>query len=85
VDRRELFFWLWTAKEARMKVTGEGLALDPRHIDVAIEAGRPVAYRKPAEPMASLAPIEISDIPGACSVAGLFKPRLAVKSMAEIE
>ena len=82
--RRELFFWLWTAKEARMKVTGEGLALDPRHIDVAIEAGRPVAYRTPAEPMACLAPMEISELAGACSVAGLFKPRLAVRSMEDI-
>lgn len=84
-DRRELFFWLWTAKEARMKVTGEGLALDPRHIDVAIEAGRPFAYRKPDEPKASLAPIEFTKFAGACSVAGLFDPRPAVKSLADID
>ena len=82
--RRELFFWLWTAKEARMKVTGEGLALDPRHIDIAIEAGRPVADRKPEEPKASLVPIELAKIAGACSVAGLFEPRLAIRSMEEL-
>lgn len=84
-DRRELFFWLWTAKEARMKVTGEGLALDPRHIDVAIEAGRPVAYRKPDNPRASLVSIEIEKIAGACSIAGLFEPRLTVKSIEDLD
>lgn len=83
-SRRELFFWLWTAKEARMKVTGEGLALDPRHIDVAIEAGRPVSYRKPDEPKASLVPIELAKIAGACSVAGLFEPRFTVKSIEDL-
>ena len=82
--RRELFFWLWTAKEARMKVTGEGLALDPRHIDVEIEAGQPVAYRKPSAPKASLAPVILSELTGACSVAGLFLPRLAVKSLDDL-
>ncbi|MZR30616.1 4'-phosphopantetheinyl transferase family protein [Sneathiella litorea] len=83
--RRELFFWLWTAKEARMKVTGEGLALDPRHIDVTIEAGQLVAYRKPDEPKASLVPVKLMEIAGACSVAGLFEPNLAIKSLDDID
>jgi len=81
--RRELFFWLWTAKEARMKVTGEGLALDPRHIDVEISAGRPIGYRKPDAPRASLAPVFLSGHAGACTVAGLFEPQFAIKSLDE--
>lgn len=47
-DRRRLFFRLWTAKEARMKLTGEGLGLSPRKIDVRIEWDRPVGYAAPA-------------------------------------
>jgi 4'-phosphopantetheinyl transferase len=83
-ERREMFFWLWTAKEARMKVTGEGLALDPRHIDVAIEGGWPVSYRRPADPKASLVPVILEGLAGACTVAGLFTPALAVKSLEDL-
>ncbi len=82
--RREMFFWLWTAKEARMKVTGEGLALDPREIDVVVDAGQPVGYRKPHQPVARLKTVELSGLAGACSVAGLFDPRLRVKSLADL-
>ena len=72
--RRALFFHLWTAKEARMKVTGEGLALDPREIDVEIEGGRLLGYRRPVQPMARLQQIELGPLSGACTVAGLFTP-----------
>src|SRR5690606_11949256 len=34
LTRRRLFFQLWTAKEALMKATGLGVALDPSTIDV---------------------------------------------------
>ena len=81
-NRRELFFWLWTAKEARMKVTGEGLALDPRHIDVEIVAGKPVSYLLPERPKASLAHVVLPELAGACSVAGLFTPLLDIKTLA---
>ena len=46
-QRRELFFKIWTAKEARMKLSGEGLHLDPREIDLEFSGGLPSGYRKP--------------------------------------
>ncbi len=77
--RRALFFHLWTAKEARMKVTGEGLALDPREIDVEIEGGRLLGYRRPVQPLARLQQIELGTLRGACTVAGLFTPRAELR------
>ena len=84
MERSQMFFWLWTAKEARMKVTGEGLALDPRHIDVVVEDGWPSAYRRPLEPWASLVPVVLENLGGACTVAGLFQPNLAVKRLVDL-
>lgn len=37
-DQREVFFRLWTAKEAIMKVTGLGLNLEPSHVEIALDA-----------------------------------------------
>jgi len=42
--KQRLFFRLWTAKEALMKATGLGAALDPARIDVRLQDGRPGAY-----------------------------------------
>lgn len=83
--RREMFFWLWTAKEARMKLTGEGLALDPRNIDVAIEQGRPQGYRAPIDPPATLAMVDVPGLLGACTVAGHSDLSVEVKELNEIQ
>ncbi len=48
-EKQQAFFWLWTAKEARMKITGEGFALPSTEIEVLCEAGLPVAYKLPTE------------------------------------
>ncbi len=55
-DRRHLaFFRLWTAKEARMKASGEGFQLSPRSIEVGFAGEWPDRYLAPAEPSARLA------------------------------
>jgi len=44
------FFKLWTAKEARMKVTGEGFSLPPERIEVRCVDLEPIRYLYPQEP-----------------------------------
>ncbi len=56
---RRTFLQFWTAKEARMKLTGEGLGLDPRAIVLGHEEGRPVAYLAPTRPAATLHALEL--------------------------
>jgi 4'-phosphopantetheinyl transferase len=63
------FLSYWTAKEARMKLTGEGFALDPLEISLELLNGRPVGYRRPAAPGADLRFIPLSDPDAVCCVA----------------
>lgn len=68
--RLALFLAFWTAKEARMKLTGEGLALDPRRIALALGPdGWPRGYRTPAAPpyapQAQLWPVALPADPAA--------------------
>ena len=83
--RRESFFWLWTAKEARMKLTGEGLALDPRKIDVGMEAGLPKQYLTPQDPAATLATVSLPGLAGACTVAGHLPISIEVKELSDLQ
>ena len=48
-EKQQAFFWIWTAKEARMKITGEGFALPSKNIEVSFEADLPVAYQLPTD------------------------------------
>jgi len=48
-EKQQAFFWLWTAKEARMKITGEGFALPSKNIEVSFEGDLPIAYQLPTD------------------------------------
>jgi len=76
--RRRSFFWLWTAKEARMKATGEGFALEPRRIEIECGEGLPRRYLAPATPPAYLAPVLFPEGDTACTVAALSPFRIRI-------
>jgi 4'-phosphopantetheinyl transferase len=63
------FLAYWTAKEARMKLTGEGMALEPHTIALKLSRGRPVGYLRPRGPQASLRFIQLSDPDTICCLA----------------
>lgn len=46
-DRAPRFFAFWTAKEARMKLTGEGMSLPPHKIVLDLHEGHPIGYLQP--------------------------------------
>lgn len=70
-ERHLGFFRIWTAKEARMKASGEGFQLEPRRIELVFAGERPSGYLQPAEPSAHLASLELEGT--ACAVAA-FRP-----------
>jgi 4'-phosphopantetheinyl transferase len=53
-DPERAFLRFWTAKEARMKVTGQGMMLEPRMIALDHADGRPTGYLQPPSPTVSL-------------------------------
>jgi 4'-phosphopantetheinyl transferase len=67
-DRVLRFFAFWTAKEARMKLTGEGMALPPRQISLALEEGWPVGYLRPEGPAITTIFPQISRSDALCCV-----------------
>ncbi|MDJ0630923.1 MAG: 4'-phosphopantetheinyl transferase superfamily protein [Rhodobacter sp.] len=69
-DPLHRFLSFWTAKEARMKLTGEGLALDPRDIHLTLdEDGRPTGIAAPDRPATTLTRFEEDGIIGALALA----------------
>lgn len=68
-QRVRLFLAYWTAKEARMKLTGEGMALDPRAIALRLSSGLPVGYLRPSAPRADLRFIPLSRPGAICCLA----------------
>jgi len=68
--RAEAFFWIWTAKEARMKASGEGFRLEPQRIEVAFSGCYPVSVLEPRSPQACLAALPF-DVELACTVVAL--------------
>ncbi len=65
-DPLKHFLTFWCAKEARMKMTGEGLGLDPRDIHLALDdAGLPRGFDAPKAPAARLSLFEKEGLVGA--------------------
>ena len=63
------FFTYWTAKEARMKLTGEGMLLSPRQIVLDIRDGVPVGYIDPEYPPAQAVFIALQHPAALCCLA----------------
>lgn len=63
------FLSYWTAKEARMKLTGEGMALDPLDIALDLAGGQPVGYLRPHAPQAALRFVNLSRPDAVCCLA----------------
>lgn len=69
-DERALrFMQYWTAKEARMKVSGQGMRLPPRNITLALSDGVPVGYLQPDVAPVSLEYATLQDQNAVCCVA----------------
>lgn len=65
----QCFYAFWTAKEAMMKLTGLGVRLAPKQIELALESGRPIGYIRPTLPRAHLLRIPLSVKDAICHVA----------------
>jgi len=77
-EKQRAFFWVWTAKEARMKATGDGFHLEPQRIEVAFADGLPSRYLAPADPAAYVRPVVLPGDETACTVAALAPFRVSV-------
>jgi len=77
-DKVRAFFWAWTAKEARMKATGEGFQLAPKMIELLFEGGLPRKCIEPVEPGSHIEAVEFSGGDTACVIAALSPFRLRI-------
>lgn len=68
-DRTHRFLTYWTAKEARMKLNGEGFALDPRKVELDLKDGQPVGYLRPGDPGSRLRYIRLCSPTAVCCLA----------------
>lgn len=68
-EKNRAFFWIWTAKEARMKATGEGFSLEPKKIEIEFKGEFPDRCLEPTDPACLVAPVLFSDGLVACTVA----------------
>ena len=68
-QRRVRFFVFWTAKEARMKLTGEGMSLPPRQITLDLQDGFPVGYLQPKTPAAQAIFLDLGHPAALCCLA----------------
>jgi len=82
-DKAAAFFWTWTAKEARMKATGEGFGLEPTRIEIGFRGLLPDVCREPNDPRAWLSPVRLPGDEAACTVAALSPFRVSFREAEE--
>lgn len=68
-ERRRRFLAFWTAKEARMKLTGEGMSLPPSTIHLRLDGGWPVGVVAPADPPTLIGSPDLGVPDAICSIA----------------
>jgi 4'-phosphopantetheinyl transferase len=78
-EKQRAFFWTWTAKEARMKATGEGFGLEPQKIEISFRGEWPEICLEPESPRAFVAPVVFPGRPVACTVAATSPFRVRVR------
>lgn len=81
-DLQRAFFWTWTAKEARMKVTGEGFGLEPGKIEISFEGEWPHRCLAPIDPTVYVSAVRIPGFHSACTVAATHPFELRLVPMA---
>tara|TARA_R110002096_G_scaffold21252_1_gene69235 strand:- start:2291 stop:3001 length:711 start_codon:yes stop_codon:yes gene_type:complete len=77
-EKQRAFFWTWTAKEARMKATGEGFSLEPMKIEIEFEGEWPKTCLEPSDPLAYVSPVFFDDEAVACTVAATTPFRIGM-------
>lgn len=70
-EKVRAFFWTWTAKEARMKATGEGFRLEPKKIEILFSGEYPQQCVAPVAPAAHICAVDLRHRNAACTVAAL--------------
>ncbi|MEM1442953.1 MAG: 4'-phosphopantetheinyl transferase superfamily protein [Verrucomicrobiota bacterium] len=68
-ELQRAFFWTWTAKEARMKATGEGFGLEPGKIEISFQGEWPHRCLAPLDPTVYVSAVRIPGFQSACTVA----------------
>jgi len=68
-EQKQRFFQVWTAKEARMKLYGEGMLLDPRSIHIKFENSKPNGYSAPSPTHVPMQTINMDDDNAIISIA----------------
>ncbi len=71
-ERMDRFLIYWMAKEARMKLTGEGLSLEPRSIALGLSDGMPQSVSAPVWPAVD---IHVLRVPGRLAICALATAR----------
>ncbi|MDF1861127.1 MAG: 4'-phosphopantetheinyl transferase superfamily protein [Verrucomicrobiales bacterium] len=80
-EKIRAFFWTWTAKEARMKATGEGFGLEPKKIEISFGEEHPEDCLHPIDPKVYLNAVSLPGWQVACTLAATHPFRVRLRSL----